>query len=585
MQVPHLNSWSAKAVSLLISCLALAAALMVLSPTAALAGSSPGYQFDSAWPSLPQAGTGNGKFNNPTAVDLNATGDVYVVDSLNNRIQKFDSSGNFLTKWGSKGTGNGQFNNPRDLAINSKGEVFVADSGNHRIQRFGPSGNFLSVIGGAGSGNGKFKSPLGIAVNAKDQIYVADTGNYRVQRFGPSGNFISKWGTFGTGESQFTRPDGITVHQSGWVFVTDSSARRIQMFWNFGGYANTFTGPTKSSVPIAVVTDSFRNTYISYGDSNSIVKKEHGGAFLHQFGTAGSGNGKFNSATGLALDSSGNLYVADSKNHRIQRFERITPKVSLWPRFLVSSPFTNKLAGTVKDQSGRPFINARVIIQYSDGGSWTWLATTHTDTNGYFQSWLRYALDGRIYRAKHDFSGTYSNQASPKVIAGISASNNYRPKTRYCQWTNLQGRYMGPDYDSGANTKIYLQRWTGSKWVWQASVMTDSSGNYTAWAPVCMSTTFRMATAGSAVTSNTVRKIGSTIAAWENERVHGVLRDGYGDPVSGIWLYLQRWDGTKWVWQASCETSSTGYCHFRSANPSGQLRIATWGAKVVSRDF
>jgi len=64
---------------------------------------------------------------------------VYVADTGNNRIQKFDSNGNFITKWGSEGDGDGQFNHPFGLAIDSSGYVYVVDSYNHRIQVFAAS--------------------------------------------------------------------------------------------------------------------------------------------------------------------------------------------------------------------------------------------------------------------------------------------------------------------------------------------------------------------------------------------------------------------------------------------------------------
>ena len=81
----------------------------------------------------------DGYFNDPAGVAVDSSGNVYVADKDNHRIQKFDNNGNFITKWGSNGwTGNGQFQYPEDVAVDSSLNVYVADTYNHRIQKFAP---------------------------------------------------------------------------------------------------------------------------------------------------------------------------------------------------------------------------------------------------------------------------------------------------------------------------------------------------------------------------------------------------------------------------------------------------------------
>ena len=84
--------------------------------------------------------TADGQFNGPHGVAVDSSGNVYVTDSGNSRIQKFDSNGTFITKWGSTGSADGQFDNPYGVAVDSSsGNVYVVDSGNSRIQVFAPS--------------------------------------------------------------------------------------------------------------------------------------------------------------------------------------------------------------------------------------------------------------------------------------------------------------------------------------------------------------------------------------------------------------------------------------------------------------
>ncbi len=222
-------------------------------------------------------------------------------------------------------------------------------------------------------------------------------------------------------------------------------------------------------------------------------------------------------------------------------------------------------------------------LWYKDGLRWKWLAEVTTNASGYYQHWFFNDGPTRTYRSRHSSSRAFSNQTTITVTDNISAWNDYRPKVRYCQWTKLHGYFGGPTGPNG-NTSLYMQRWSGSSWVWQATVTTDSSGYYAAWAPVCPTTKFRMAKGGSIPASAEVIKIGSTMTAWANSKVHAVLKDGYGDPIGSKTVYLQkRGDGgSSWAWAATGKTSMSGYAGFTPTS-SGTFRVATQGSAVNSR--
>ena len=129
------------------------------------------------------------------AVAADGSGNVYVADTANHRIQKFAPAGALLARWGSYGSGDGQFNRPTGVAVDGGGNVYVADTENHRIQKFTGNGTFLATWGTDGSGDGQFDGPTGVAVDRSGNVYVADTVIDRIQKFTADGTFLTTWGT------------------------------------------------------------------------------------------------------------------------------------------------------------------------------------------------------------------------------------------------------------------------------------------------------------------------------------------------------------------------------------------------------
>ena len=142
---------------------------------------------------------------------------------------------------------------------------------------------FILKWGLLGSAAGQFMEPHGIAVAPLGNVYVADFGNNRIQKFGPSGAFLTEWGSAGSSDGSF-----------------------------FG--------------PVAVAVDQVGNVYVAENGSNSTVNQHRvqkfssDGAFITKWGSLGHEAGEFNSPYGIAVDLTGNVYVADSGNDRIQKF-------------------------------------------------------------------------------------------------------------------------------------------------------------------------------------------------------------------------------------------------------------------------
>jgi hypothetical protein len=148
--------------------------------------------FDSsgyASPTLPvfgAPGTGDGQFQITYGLAVDSGGNTYVTDATLCRVQKFDSTGTLLTKWGTQGSATGQFNFPFGITVDNIGNVYVCDMLNRRVQKFDSNGSFLTSIGGVGVGNGTFAWPMWVAVNSAGHLFVTDYLNYLVQEFEPA---------------------------------------------------------------------------------------------------------------------------------------------------------------------------------------------------------------------------------------------------------------------------------------------------------------------------------------------------------------------------------------------------------------
>jgi tripartite motif-containing protein 71 len=187
---------------------------------------------------------GDGQFNQPQGITLDSSSNVYVADSMNGRIQKFNNSGAFLTKWD---TAAGE---PRGIVIDRSGKIYVSIvSRNDSISVYDNMGIFLtkwgsscviktgfgckSVLGLKTSqlGDGQFNVPTGLSLDSMGRLYVSDTNNNRIEVFNNSGAFLTKWGSVGIGEGQFHDPQGIAVNTRSYqLYITDSGNDRIQVF-------------------------------------------------------------------------------------------------------------------------------------------------------------------------------------------------------------------------------------------------------------------------------------------------------------------------------------------------------------------
>jgi sugar lactone lactonase YvrE len=322
----------------------------------------------------------NALFDGPIGPAVDKAGNVYVADETGETIRKIDTSGNVTTLAGMANTigsanGNGtnaSFNSPSGVAVDSSGNVYVADQANQTIRKIDTSGNVTTLAGmvlTAGSENGtgtnaSFSSPTGIAVDGSNNIYVADFGNFMIRKIDTASNVTTLAGSpgaYGNNDSrganaQFTYPCALAVDSAGNVYDVDEGnqdIRKIDTSANVTtlagspgatGSANGVGNEARFYYPRGIAVDSTGSLYVAGGGNNSIAKGVLGppqilschvappslayafSNFAGNPGVAGEVNGQganasFNGPDGIAVDSVGNVYVADYEGNVVRKVD------------------------------------------------------------------------------------------------------------------------------------------------------------------------------------------------------------------------------------------------------------------------
>ena len=263
-----------------------------------------------------------GHFVHPQFVAVGEDGSIYVTDFGNKRIQKFSSSGEYVTHWGNSGKDLGNFYNPTGITVTND-SVFVADRDLNRVQKFSLDGEFIQTWGKKGTAEGQFFYPNGITVN-NGFLYVVDTGNQRIQMFSTEGEFVSSFGSSGLGPGEFLNAVGIDSDDEGNLYVTDKGNGKIEKFNSNGEYIESFPFyfPSYVFAPEAIaITPTGDMFVVNSGNGRILHLSQNSDLRLDVANQIGPYDDIFEAITDMAIGINGELLVIDSQTHAIQSFE------------------------------------------------------------------------------------------------------------------------------------------------------------------------------------------------------------------------------------------------------------------------
>jgi uncharacterized protein (TIGR03663 family) len=284
---------------------------------------------------------GEVQFNAPRGMAFAPDGTFYVADSRNHRIQHFSADGKAINAWGSfvdiatspaKAVG-GTFNEPWGVAVGPDGSVYVSDTWNHRVQKFDANGKFIKTWGSFGQSDatnqGLLYGPRGISVDANSHVYLADTGNKRIVVFDSDGNLLTQIGSEGFDVGKFSEPVDVKLDAQGNVYVTDTWNQRVQVFspspdgksftplrqWPINGWKSQ----SLDNKPFIAIAPN-GHVFVTDPEGYRVIEFAADGTFVQLWGAYGTDNASFGLASGIAVDAKGLVWVTDSANNRLMRF-------------------------------------------------------------------------------------------------------------------------------------------------------------------------------------------------------------------------------------------------------------------------
>ncbi len=291
------------------------------------------------------AGSAANQLNNPSDVFVDFSGNIYVADAKNDRIQKWAPGatiGTTVAGGNGRGYGSNQLNNPQGIFLDKNGTIYIADSGNSRVQKWAAGAtNGITIAGRSsptgpvsGGGPDQFDYPSGVFVDASDNLYVADEGNHRIQKWAPgatSGSTVAgRVRENGNANNLLHKPKDVYVDSNGAIFVVDHQNCRIQKWAQGSTIGTTVAGQNKPGSaaeflagPTNIFIDQSGNIFISDLGNNRIQKWTPGGAAgitVAGGNESGSGPNQLSGPTGVFADAAGNIFVADWGNNRIQKW-------------------------------------------------------------------------------------------------------------------------------------------------------------------------------------------------------------------------------------------------------------------------
>jgi len=278
-----------------------------------------------------ERGAGAGEFTEPRALTVAPDGFVFVADTTG-RIIKWTRDGKYVSSWRSPKLRYNQPEGPEGITVLHNGNLAFTNTHDSKVLIYTPGGKLIRSFGTYGTRPGQFLLVTGIVSDSDGFIYCADYGGAfdRISKWTQNGKLVATWTGHGEGPRQFRRPCGLAIARDaqgreGDLLVTDTNNHRLQRLdrktGKFKGTIGTMgRGNGQLIYPFGVAVDKTGQIYVVEFGNHRVQKFSREGQWLASWGSAGRTPGKLANPRGIAVDRDQNVYIADTLNHRVQKF-------------------------------------------------------------------------------------------------------------------------------------------------------------------------------------------------------------------------------------------------------------------------
>jgi len=250
--------------------------LLLISP---VHGQKIGFQFLG---SFGRQGSGDGEFNNPQGISIDLTGNIYVVDTGNHRIQKFDNRGNFILQRGGFGWEDNQFEEPVDICASTGLDVFVVDRNGAKISRFDKDLNFISSLRTDSDGleENAFLFPVSITLSQQGDLFIIDGENNKIIKMNFLGKIDFNFGAFDIARDYLKTPVKITINRNNLLFISDKTLGEILIFDYFGNFLRKI-GKDVLIAPAGICCDEKNRLFVADSEKKTVFLFDIEGNLLY----------------------------------------------------------------------------------------------------------------------------------------------------------------------------------------------------------------------------------------------------------------------------------------------------------------